>query len=269
MKFALVGVGRWGQTIIKTLKQLPTAQLVATCSRSPSSLPPELQIAPHFLSCSEMMDNVKCDTVIIATHPNSHFQLARLALWRGANVICEKPCLLTETEMWDIQSDAKPQVFFTDYTNLYHRVIDKMQNLIYECPSRFKLSLMNSGAGPIRDGYSDLWDYGSHVASVILHLFPHEFWRDVSFGKDAVGNHTLVMTGDAVDVHATFGNKSSKRIHSFELVPYTSGHSVYWENDRSENPLLEMLKEFEKGKVATNIDLSLRVRALLQLGEPL
>ena len=267
MKFALVGIGKWGQTIIKTLKRLPTSSLVATCSRSPSTLPPELQVAPHFLDFDKMLNEVRCDTVIIATHPNNHYLLSNKALWRGKHVICEKPCMFTQEEFDSITNLARSNIFFTDYTNLYHDVIEKMQDLIQEGPSRLGLVLTNNGVGPVRTDYSDLWDYGSHVGSIIFHLFPNEDWYAIKFGKNAVGNHTLIMTSRKVDVFANFGNKSKERIHSFELTSYNAGYSVYWVNDRSENPLLAMFKKFEKGAVQTNINLSLRIQRLLRNGE--
>lgn len=268
MRFALVGIGRWGKTVIKSIQQMgPTSSLVATCSRSPSSLPPELQVAPHYLDYDTMLSESSPDTVIIATHPNSHYELASKALWRNKNVLCEKPCMFTQEQLWSIKELSSGCVFHTDYTNLHHRVITRIKERVWELPPRFQLNLKNSGVGPVREDYSDLWDYGSHVASVIFDVFPEEHWYDIKFGHDEVGNHTLTMSSSWADVSANFGNKSKERVHSFELIHQSSGLGAYWANDKSENPLLTLLQKFEKGEIETNINLSLRIQWLLKQGE--
>lgn len=266
MNFALVGIGKWGQTIIRTIQQVEASKLVATCSRSASQLPSELRIAPHIQSLDELLNLREVDTLIIATHPNSHFEIASKALWYGKNVICEKPYMFSKQETRCIKDLLEHSIFFTDYINLYHDVIDQMYTFLNTYGPRFCLKLVNSGCGPVRVGYSDLWDYGAHVASVIFSLFPDESFYDIRFRLNKEGNHVLTMSSYYVDVEAVFGNKSLKRQHSF-LLTANCGQQIYWENDRIENPLKKMLQKFALGQVQTNISLSERVYDLLRTAE--
>lgn len=270
MNFAIVGLGRWGRVMIKNLKAID-GNIVAVCARKSSSfdsLPAQYRIYPFYDDIGTMLKHKKkeIDTVIIATHPDTHFALSCQALWHDKHVICEKPCMFSNGEFWKIQELAEGKIFFTDYTNLYHSVIHKMRDLIDVAPPRYELRLVNSGFSDDRKGYSDLWDYGSHVASVIYTLFPDEYFQ-VQFGRNAEGNHTMLLKSQDVDVEASFGNKSGERKHSFALTPYNFGQSVEWTNDGSENPLGLMLRKFELGEIQTNINLSLKISHLLKQGE--
>jgi hypothetical protein len=264
MNYALVGIGKWGKTYIKTLKEIEGSSLVATCSRNQGSyhaLTQELRIAPHFESFDEMLESVNIDTVIIATQPSEHYRIARRAMWLNKNVICEKPCMFSPEEFSIIEELSEPSIFFTDYTNLYHKVIDKMQDILPICNTKPILKLVNIGSGPYRENYSDLWDYGAHVASVVYHLFPYGYFYIESYEQTKEGNHHIKLNGPVAIIEMTFGNKGDNRVHSFELLG--GSHSAYWENDRTENPLKLVLEKFATGKVSTNISLSRRISSLL------
>jgi predicted dehydrogenase len=256
MTFALVGTGRWGRVYVKTLSEIQDAQLVATCSRTSKA---DFNV-PHYNNVDELLDNTNADTIIIASHPDSHYDIACKALWRDKKVICEKPCLFTEAQYTQIERLASASIFFTDYTNVFHKVIDCIKEVISQSPPRYQMRLLNVGNGPIRD-YSDAYDYGSHVASVIYHVFPDEVFKNIQFGYTLEGNHTLKMVGAHVDVEATFGNKSQHRLHRFEFSSQKT--FACWFNDKSENPLKVMLQKFIKGQLRTNLDLSRKVSALL------
>lgn len=266
MKFALVGIGKWGQTYLKVLQKAKGCELVATCSTSFDSynaLPPELKTAPHFTSLYDVFKNTDVDTVIIATHPDSHYNLAKTALWFNKNVICEKPCMFDGEQFSDIERSLNGKIFFTNYTNLAHKVVDRMVDIVNNPENDIKanLTLVNVGCGPVRKTYSDKWDYGSHVGSIIYSLFPAEFFYEYEHHLNEEGNYVLTLASRNSFIVATYGNKAAERKHSFELSK--GGQHTYWLNDRSEDPLRLVLEKFAAGKIQSNLGLSVKVKALL------
>ncbi len=262
MKFGVIGLGKWGQTFVKTLKSLEGEQLVAVSSSEMSydKMPAELKFAKYYADPVKMMES-DLDTVIVATHPNAHFSYSALALWHDKNVICEKPCLFTHEQFNKIEELRENKLFYTDYTNLHHNVMDEMVNVIYNATTKPRLNLVNIGNGPFREGYSDLWDYGSHIMSVVHTLFPNVYFSDIQYELDSIGNHQVEMFSRDVEVKALFGNKAPARVHTFEL----SGGNMtsYWSNDKSENPLATMLTRCSKGRLQTNISLSQKIHGTL------
>lgn len=271
MKFALVGIGKWGKTYLRTMKEISGSQIIATCSQSKeaffSNENPELFTAPHFYNIKDMLNEVPIDTLIIATHPDSHYKLAATALCYDKNVICEKPFMLSSDETGVIKRLLGKNIFFTDYTNIYHNIISQMQelkksNAVKLETRKLKLTLINTGCGPCK-AYSDLWDYGSHIASVIFYLFPDTDFDIKQMSRDKEGNHFLCMDSQEVEIEATFGNKSEERHHFFQLE--SGENSISWHNDRSENPLGVMLKNFAFNRVQSNIDFSKRIKDFLEM----
>ncbi len=51
--------------------------------------------APTFATLKDALESQKPDVVVICTPPTTHFELVRLALESGANVLCEKPLATT------------------------------------------------------------------------------------------------------------------------------------------------------------------------------
>lgn len=270
MRYGLVGVGRWGQVYLKVLRELGL-DLAATCSglgNSYNNLPQELKTAPHFHSLLPMFLHAgPIDTVIIATHPSSHYELSVYSLNSGKNVICEKPCMFTQSQFERISYLTKSSKlkFVTDYTNIYHKIVVQMKSIVDSYSGKYYLNLSNSGAGPFRS-YSDLWDYGSHITSIIYYLFPSIYFDKILFGKTQEGNHSLFLESLNADVYAEFGNKSIARKHHFEMTAKNGKH-ISWDNDKSENPLKEMLRNFDLGYEETNIQLSRKIHWLLSQGE--
>ena len=268
MRYALVGMGSFGQKYIRNLKELKGSELVGMHSRTQASydnLPEDLKIAPYFASYNDMLRYTGVETVIIASFPDSHYNLSASALWCDKNVICEKPCMFTDEEFFNIEELVGRRVFFTDYTNIYHKVVQDMRRVLEEDDSNPRLTLVNTGNGPIRDVpglcFSDLQDYGSHVASVIYHLFPNANVRINSMGKTEEGNYIFNLGFENTTIRTIFGNKSKKRLHSFEL--FVDSKSVFWANDGTDNPLKVVLEKFSQHQIDTNLSLSRRVRYLL------
>lgn len=265
MRFALVGIGAWGQTYIRNLKEIPGAELVATCSKTNArydALPPELKIAPHYTSFVQMLVDEVIDTVIIATHPDSHYELSKIALIAGKHVICEKPCMFTPKQFHEISElTYKRPIFYTDYTTTHYKSLNEVGDFINKSKSDLILNIVNIGCGPVRLDYSDIWDYGSHTASILFTLFPN-FTLKVVINKsvDEHGNTKLRLKGNEVIVNMTFGNKAPERLYYFHIKNKEASLHV---DNSMDNPLKNMLEKFTVGKVATNLELSKKISNLL------
>jgi len=263
MNFGLVGVGKFGKNYIRTLQQIPEAKLIATASKTGTNweaLPEELRQVPHHLTYGALLGNEDIDTIIIATHPDSHFEIAQQALRLGKNVICEKPCMFTPEqyrEIVDILILKKGSVqFVTNYINLWHNWNYKVRT---NFGAKFSLwKIVNAGNGPHRE-YSSLWDYGSHVFSIIFHYYPEFELNYIT--KTTLNNYYFSGKAHYSYIQGMFGSGAEERENSVSIKG--TDEDFYWKDDRTGNPLKNMIEGVMEGKILSNIKLSLKISRTL------
>jgi predicted dehydrogenase len=98
-RVALVGAnghGRWHRRHIAALQEAGTVELVALVDLHP--IEPGPDAAPHFTDHREMLSEVAPDAVVICTPPHTHRPIATDALRAGADVLLEKPPVLSLDE---------------------------------------------------------------------------------------------------------------------------------------------------------------------------
>jgi D-apiose dehydrogenase len=94
-KGAIIGCGFFGQIQLEAWRRMEEAEIVAACDLDPAKA---ASAAPHaYTSPEEMLDRERPDFVDIATRPESHLALVRVAAARRIPIICQKPIAPT----WD------------------------------------------------------------------------------------------------------------------------------------------------------------------------
>jgi predicted dehydrogenase len=266
MNFAVIGIGKWGKNYLKSLKEINKASVISVCSKNRmtfENLPEDFKSVEWFDDYKKAI-NENIDTVIIATHPDSHFEIAKFALENNKNVICEKPCMFSEEQYQIIQNLTKQnnKIFFTNYINLFHSICEEIRATIKNGKDWHWIDINNTGDGPIRENYSDLWDYGSHIISVILYILDCSDIAINNYAKDKDGNHVLCISYKDKRIYATFGNKSKERRNSIKLT--TPDQSIEWIDKKNVNVLKIMLENFIDLKLNSNYNLSRNISSILE-----
>lgn len=88
-KGAIIGCGFFGQIQLEAWRRMPEAEIAAACDLDLNKARSSAKTA--YISPEEMLDRERPDFVDIATRPESHLPLVRLAVERGIPVICQKP----------------------------------------------------------------------------------------------------------------------------------------------------------------------------------
>jgi len=107
MKAVLIGAGRWGKILLRSGMNVG---MTFECVVDPDPhvcrlLEKEGLQTHHDLS---VLDSLDCEAALIAVPPPQHADLIRVCLEHGLHVFCEKPLVmsLTELEILDFQNDA-------------------------------------------------------------------------------------------------------------------------------------------------------------------
>ena len=97
VKMGVVGCGGMGQTHIKSINELPEAQLAAVSDADPETakkVGAENNV-PYFDDCRKLIKNGLCDAVLIATPHYFHHEIGIAAFKSGLHVLSEKPITVT------------------------------------------------------------------------------------------------------------------------------------------------------------------------------
>jgi predicted dehydrogenase len=261
MKFGLIGIGKFGKHYIRNLQEIGGAELVVCGSRTIESfnaLPEDLKVGPSWTNKMDDIINL-VDTVIIATHPDSHFQYAEAALSAGKHVICEKPCMFSEAQYEKIRllSQVKGGCFFTNYLNAYSSVYPKIHESIQKNDFSV-LNLVNIGNGPQR-AYSSLWDYGSHDIAFAYTANACQQGKVKSF-KGVNDRFNITLEFPKSEANITVGSGFPERINSKECV--NSSETISWLDKREEPLLKRVLSSFVELPVS-NLHISIEVSRII------
>src|ERR1051326_4002307 len=97
MRAVLVGLGMWGQTLLRVVKSHEREwgmSLTTVCDRHEENLASALtvdstlEVAADF---ADMSRRDRFDVALIATQPDTHYEIAREFLERGCHLFVEKP----------------------------------------------------------------------------------------------------------------------------------------------------------------------------------
>lgn len=172
-KLAIVGVGRWGATILKTASGMPSLDLAAAVtSRSLQEL---REIAPFHGAVLERYEELDSlgglDGVIIATPPEGRERIICHFLDSGVPVFAEKPLTLDVRQTAELVQKARKSgvPLVEDFIHLYSwAYIAISENL--SSAGRIEIEATAGNDGPRRD-YSPVFDYGPHDLAMALQLF--------------------------------------------------------------------------------------------------
>ncbi len=157
IRLALIGTGRWGSNILKTVSLIPNCNIVYQADRKWHTLLTKQDI----------------DGVIIATPPSTHAAIALPFIRRGVPVFIEKPMTLSVKEARALAAAAKKSgsVVFVGHLYLYNPAYQTAKKLSKTLVGKPLLLLSEAGGnGPQRSDCSALWDYGSHSVYQVLDI---------------------------------------------------------------------------------------------------
>ncbi len=181
IKIALIGVGRWGSNILRTLEGMRGIKVLVYNANatppSPSPHPVKLRHGAGLrggerLSSSSEGEVEGVDGVIIATPGSTHAEIALPYVSAGVPTFIEKPMATSLKDAERLaraarQSGALVQV---GHIHLYNPAYRKLKAQVERIGTVRLLQFEGMNNGPVRDDMSVLWDWGPHAVSLALDL---------------------------------------------------------------------------------------------------
>lgn len=134
------------------------------------------------------------DAFVVATPPDSHEDICVDLLAAGRPVMVEKPLALSLRAASEI-ADASRRSGAPMLVAHQHLFAPAYEKLRETCSHWDRVSVVSAGGGtgPVRPGYSALWDYGAHDVSMFLGLTARRFSTDFVSGDRKGGNFRMLL----------------------------------------------------------------------------
>jgi UDP-2-acetamido-3-amino-2,3-dideoxy-glucuronate N-acetyltransferase len=174
-RVAVVGVGYWGKNLARNLYQLGALEVLCddegTAEAACRKQYPDVRFSSDF---RHVLADPAIGSVVLATPAVTHFEMARVALNAGKNVLVEKPLAVDVRHGEELVrlATARRRILMVGHILRYHPAVLKLQQLIKEgVLGRINYLYSNRlNIGKIRTEENILWSFAPHDISVMLAL---------------------------------------------------------------------------------------------------
>ncbi|MBT3700672.1 MAG: Gfo/Idh/MocA family oxidoreductase, partial [Alphaproteobacteria bacterium] len=236
IKLGLVGTGAWGMKSLAAADEASGVTLahIASPHVATKTLPDSVTGHTDWRDLLGPLDlDMGLDGLIIATPPETHWEIARAALEAGLAILVEKPVTLTPSDAEDLLELAKSKsaIVHVGHIDLQNPALVAV---MAERPQQSDIQRISgnwSNAGPWRDDATPLWDWGPHPLACCLAVAGlANIELDVSV--DIVGEGKMfVVQGNVngIEVDLRFGNGGDRRRRWMEIA--STGQVLRYDDD--------------------------------------
>lgn len=285
---AVVGLGHWGQNLVRNFDELGVLGMVCDTDYATLSKMQSRYNVDAMLDFGQMLDKDDIEGVVIATPAITHYGLAKKALLKGKDVFVEKPMAMEVAQGRDLVhlADNMGRVLLVGHVLEYHPAVVKIKSMVDEGflgDIRYIYS-HRMNLGRFRTEENVLWSFAPHDISVILLLvgkMPVEVTARAGYyispGVADVTVTTLAFDG-GVRAHVfvswlhpykehKMGVIGSKQMVMFDDESVLKVEAYDYELVQGEHGLVSTLKGVEWGGVSTEEPLSLECQDFLHCME--
>lgn len=177
VKLGIIGYGYWGKNLVRNFNNLASCEVKYVCENNPlnakkcSSLYPNITVLDNL---NILLNDEEISAIIIATPVDTHYQLTKIALQKGKNVLVEKPLTSSFKEAKELVdlANKKGKLLMVDHTFLYTGSVMHIKSLV-EKNTLGEIQYFDStriNLGLFQHDVNVLWDLAPHDISICNHI---------------------------------------------------------------------------------------------------
>jgi len=181
VKIGLIGLGTWGKNLLRNFSNLRECEVLACCDQEKDQLKKIQSIYPDYRyiqNYRELLEDKNIDAVVIATPPDSHFEIAQNAVSKEKDVFVEKPMVLKVEDGEKLLKSAEDnkRILMVGHIMEYHSAVLRLREYVEkgELGDIYYLYATRVNLGKVRDIENALWSFAPHDISMILYLLNKE-----------------------------------------------------------------------------------------------
>ncbi len=177
IRIGIIGCGYWGPNLLRTFAELEDVTVARVSDLRPERLNYVAKRYPEIEGTHDAMAVIQdpsIDAVVIATPPQTHYELGMAAIDARKHVLVEKP-LSTSTHDGERLVSAADRYRLTlsvGHVFLYAPAVVRIRSLFDErkLGSLYYISTVRTNVGPPGAQVDALWDLAPHDISVVLNI---------------------------------------------------------------------------------------------------
>ena len=172
-RFCLVGFGRWGKVYYDTISRLDFCKLDCIVLSGKNQNIDRATNIPIFHNILDVIGSRQIDGFIIATPPETHYNLAEICLSNKHPVLVEKPFTANQAQARKLRKLAieNNTMCAVGYQHLFASNYTVLKNSIDFSSGDLEVYSEGLSNGPVRNNVSVFRDWGSHEFSMAIDLF--------------------------------------------------------------------------------------------------
>ncbi len=196
VRMGVIGYGYWGPNIVRNVRALESAELVAVCDKSPAALKraargyPGVHLTTDF---AEVLRSPDIDAIAVITPVWTHYELAKAALENGKHVFVEKPFTSATWQAEELieLAERKGLKIMVDHTFLFSGAVKKIREIV-DAGTLGPLYYFDStrvNLGLFQHDVSVVWDLAPHDLSIMDHIIGEQPEAVVATGGSHLNGH--------------------------------------------------------------------------------
>jgi predicted dehydrogenase len=175
LRVAVVGCGYWGSKHARVLSSIPGLAGVTLVDQN-AALTHALQASfPSATTCKSLEDALPdVDAVVIATPPQTHSELALMALRKGKHVLVEKPLATSTEQAWQLVQAARQSssILMVGHLFQFNPALREMRRRLRagEFGQIHYIHSARLNLGLYRPDVNVVWDLAPHDISILNFL---------------------------------------------------------------------------------------------------
>jgi len=243
LHIGVIGAGRWGRNVIRTIQSLTGAQLDAVVSSNPDTTKLVGDNCQVHHDVQSLLNGKKLDGIAICTPPATHFDIVHDILDAGIPIFIEKPLTFDPTEADTLVrlAAAAGTWGMVDHIHLFSGAFQKLLVTLPDIGEVTAIRSVAGNTGPVRSDADVLWDWGPHDVAMMLSVLHEPIQADSETRPlpEGAAEVTLRLMFPG-DIHATavLNNGLKNRIREF-AVEGTKGTLRYIDTGPEHRCMLE------------------------------
>lgn len=177
LNVGVVGCGYWGPNLIRNFTQLSDSEVVMCADLDAGRLDHMKNLYPRLETTKDykkLLERPDIEAIVIATPPDTHYQLTMESLGAGKHTFVEKPLAYSSTESAAMVNAAKKHglTLMTGHTFVYTAAVNKIKEVIEsgELGEIYYISTERVNLGLFQENINVVWDLAPHDVSILNYI---------------------------------------------------------------------------------------------------
>ena len=231
---SLIGFGKWGKILYENIILQNNVKVNYVCKKNNIIDYRYRHLKNILITDYKKILKKNNDAVVIAINPKLNHEVVEFYLNNNINIFLEKPlCLNYEVAKKIVNlSVIRKKVLHVNYIHLFNENFEEIKKILLNEEIKY-ISIILGNDGPVRNGFSPIYDWGPHVLSSLIELTNSE---DIKinklkrFNSDNAQKFNVLINGKIrknLSYKILFGNFLKQRKFKINIITNTKQIQFY------------------------------------------